>query len=614
MTRETLSASFVRSLLRRRVPISVAKTSEMIGKFESRIVVALAIVVAWAASAGFAILGIVSLVSLAGCGANQPVNGPPNTIPTITSLFPQSVVAGSATGFTLTITGTNFIAASVVQFGGTTPATTFVSSTELTAAIPAAAIASAGTTAVTVTNPSPGGGTSSAVNFIITGGTNPVPAISSLSPSCGPKGQQILNPFEGGQLLVNGQNFVSSSVVRWNGNDRPTSFLSSSQLTAQISTGDVATVGTAAVTVFNPAPGGGNSNSSTFTITAGGGSPQSIAVDPNGKFAYVANEGCEAVFSNVSMYAIDGTTGTLTSIGPPVDSGDEGAIAVTVDPFGKFVYVANWGEGDTAGSISNYAVDATTGALTLIGIVNGQCPGLCAPFSVAVHPSGTFAYVADEGGFAPTGISMFSIDGTTGALTFMGTASSGGRAASVAVDPISQFVYATNDNNSSPAVGNSVSMYTIDATTGVLTSIGTIPAGTNPVSVAVDPTGKFVYVTNSSSNDISMYAINTTTGELTSTGTIAAGAGPASVAVDPTGKFAYVVNSGSNDVSMYTIDATTGTLAPVGTVATGSSPTSVAVHPSGKFAYVTNSDSNTVSMYSIDASTGVLTLIGTVGT
>jgi len=95
---------------------------------------------------------------------------------------------------------------------------------------------------------------------------------------------------------------------------------------------------------------------------------------------------------------------------------------------------------------------------------------------------------------------------------------------------------------------------------------------------------------------------------------IAAGTNPLSVVVDPSGKFAYVANFNSNDVSMYTINATTGALTSVGTIAAGMSPTSIAVHPSGKFAYVTNSASNDVSMYSIDAATGALTLIGTIGT
>jgi DNA-binding beta-propeller fold protein YncE len=110
-----------------------------------------------------------------------------------------------------------------------------------------------------------------------------------------------------------------------------------------------------------------------------------------------------------------------------------------------------------------------------------------------------------------------------------------------------------------------------------------------------------------------MYTINATTGALTSTGTIAAGTDPVYVAVDPAGNFAYVTNSGSNDVSMYTINSTTGSLTLLGMISAGPSPTSIAIHPSGNFTYVTNSGSNDVSMYSI-GTTGTLTLIGTIGT
>jgi 6-phosphogluconolactonase len=563
----------------------------------------------------FVILGIVSLLFLVGCGGStsQSLNNQPpppsgsNPTPTITTISPSSAVAGGAT-FSLTIDGTNFVAASMVNFGGTARTTTFVSATQLTAAIPAAAIASAGTVPVTVTDSAPGGGSSNAVTFTIASGTNSVPTINSLSPSCAPDGEQAFN------LLVNGINFLATSVVRWNGSDRPTTIASSSQLTAQISTSDIAAAGTAAVTVFNPAPGGGSSNTSTFTITAGGVDPQSIAVDPVRMFAYVANTGCPDAFAGyVSIYTIDPTTGALASIGPPVPTHDEGARSVTVDPFGKFAYVANWGEGDTAGSVSMYTIDATTGALTSTGTINGACPGLCAPWSVAVDPSGKFVYVANEGGLAPTNVSMFTINAATGALTSIGPIPAGGRAIAVAVDPMGKFVYVATKSDPPGSAGD-VSMYTIDASTGALTSIGMTAAGTDPVSVAVDPGGKFAYVANSVSNNVSMYTINAMTGDLTSTGTIVAGTNPVSVAVDRTSKFVYVANSVSNDISMYTNNATTGVLIPTGTIAAGSAPTSITIDASGKFAYVTNSGSNNVSMYSIDAATGTLTLIGTIGT
>lgn len=108
--------------------------------------------------------------------------------------------------------------------------------------------------------------------------------ITQLIPSCAPVGAQSFF------LDVIGSDFVGGSVVRWNGSDRPTTFISGRELTAQIAASDIAATGTASVTVFNPPPGGGNSNTLTFALQAGGlGGPASITLDPTGKFVYVAN-------------------------------------------------------------------------------------------------------------------------------------------------------------------------------------------------------------------------------------------------------------------------------------------------------------------------------------
>ena len=99
---------------------------------------------------------------------------------------------------------------------------------------------------------------------------NPVPQIAALSPSTVAGGGAAFT------LTVSGTNFISSSAVRWNGSDRPTTFVSSTQLTAAIPASDIAASGSAEVTVFNPAPGGGASSAMTFTIiatAAGGFSP-----------------------------------------------------------------------------------------------------------------------------------------------------------------------------------------------------------------------------------------------------------------------------------------------------------------------------------------------------
>ena len=89
----------------------------------------------------------------------------------------------------------------------------------------------------------------------------PAPLATSLSPASGQVGGAAFT------LTVNGSNFLASSVVRWNGTDRATTYVSASQLRAAISASDVASAGTALITVFNPPPGGGTSTALPFAIS-----------------------------------------------------------------------------------------------------------------------------------------------------------------------------------------------------------------------------------------------------------------------------------------------------------------------------------------------------------
>lgn len=179
-----------------------------------------------------------------------------NPVPTTTSISPTSTFAGGV-GFAIAVNGTNFNASSTVNWNGLARTTIFASSTQISASINAADIATAGTAAVTVVNPTPGGGTSNSQTFTI---NNPVPTTTSISPSTKNAGDP------GFTLTVNGTNFVSTSVVRLNGIDKTTTFASSTQVTAVILASDITSSGTSTVAVFNPAPGGGVSNSAIFTV------------------------------------------------------------------------------------------------------------------------------------------------------------------------------------------------------------------------------------------------------------------------------------------------------------------------------------------------------------
>jgi hypothetical protein len=179
-------------------------------------------------------------------------------VPLITSVSPTNANAGGA-AFTLTVNGSNFINSSVVKWNGAARSTTFVGANQLTAQISAADIATAGTFQVSVTTPPPGGGDSNVIDFQVIA-PNPVPVLSTLSPTTTTAGGASFT------LTINGSDFVNGAVVRWDGADRATTFLSSSKLTAQIGAADINAAGTHNVTVFNPAPGGGLSNVLTFTV------------------------------------------------------------------------------------------------------------------------------------------------------------------------------------------------------------------------------------------------------------------------------------------------------------------------------------------------------------
>jgi hypothetical protein len=179
-----------------------------------------------------------------------------NPTPALASILPTSAVAGGAT-FTLTATGANFTPSSLIEWGGKALATSYVSATKLTATVPAANIALGGNIAVTVFNPSPGGGASAATTFTV---DDPLPVISTLAPASTPAGGAAFT------LTVSGSNFFPNSQVLWNGAQLATTYVGTTELTASVPASDIAAGGSSPVTVRNPAPGGGTSNASNFAI------------------------------------------------------------------------------------------------------------------------------------------------------------------------------------------------------------------------------------------------------------------------------------------------------------------------------------------------------------
>ena len=206
------------------------------------------------ASAGTLSITVVNPAPGGGASAALPlvVNNP---APSLTSISPTSAVVGSGP-ITLTATGSNFTPSSVVQVNGASRSTSFVSGAQLTATLTAADLSNAGFLSITVAS---SGGTSAPLTFTV---KNPAPSVSSVSPN------PVISLLGGYTLTVNGSGFVRSSVVQVDGKSYPTTFVSPTQLKAQVSSSDLLSLGQHNVTVVNPSPGGGTSNAVTLTVAS----------------------------------------------------------------------------------------------------------------------------------------------------------------------------------------------------------------------------------------------------------------------------------------------------------------------------------------------------------
>ena len=249
-------------------------------------------------------------------------------------------------------------------------------------------------------------------------------------------------------------------------------------------------------------------------------------------------------------------------------------------------------------------------------------PAACVPAS---KPEFSYALT----GYA---VSMFTVDSCTGhfnaatpASVSTGYALPQDNSEEMVVDPLGRFAYVANLVSNASDL-STISMYTINSTTGVLTPTtpATVHTGWFPQEIAIDPQGRFVYTANSDDSTVSMFSVNQTTGVLSPTtpasvSTLVPGellSLPNFLTVDPTGKFLYVTASLSDGaaVFMYSINQATGLLTPTSPakVYTGGIPFQVVVAPSGKFAYVVNNLSggnytDGVWQYTLNSTTGVLT-------
>jgi hypothetical protein len=447
--------------------------------------------------------------SLVNCSSSN--SNAPNPTPVITSIFPDSITAGSAM-FNIDITGQGFLnkPASVALWNGSPRTTTFnVSTGHLTITVLAADVTNPSVALISVTNPAPGGGTSSGASFTINPLQNGAPTNISLNPSSANAGTK--GPFT---LTVNGMNFVAGSIIRWNGTFRQPTSVTSTALTTDLTTTDLKLAGFASVSVDNPLPGGivASSVSVDFLINSSRGAsasvPQVISVNASGGLAdgasaapAISGDGRFVAFYSVAKNLVSrGASGNIfvrdtclaaSNCSPhtvAVDLAPDGSAPnaratdqVAMSGDGRFVAFSSYATNLVTGTPQSVNADSpvTDGDWKLSLFVRDMCAGTNVPAGCVPH---TELLARDVNGpracrFSPS----LSADGRYIAYVFEAPSPDSGK-------PINQTRVYVRDTCS----GATATVACVPKTIPVMSS-GTTPAGAHQVTqLGISSTGRYL--------------------------------------------------------------------------------------------------------------------------
>ncbi len=336
----------------------------------------------------------------------------------ITSIAPFTANAGASSISPFTVNGNGFTASSIVNFaagGVTTPLTTScATATTCTTTIPSAQLLNGALAQITVTDT---GKTTNAVPFTV---LNPVPGITSISPTTAVAGSSGLT------LIVNGSNFLAGgTLVQFNTIPLPANAVTvtnSTTLTVQVPAANLATPQTVSVDTFNPQPGGGpdtNPNPPTLTISAApaptitGLSPASGPVGTSVTITgtnFGPTQGTSTVTFNGT--AATPTSWSATNIVAPVPTGaTTGNVVVTVGGVAS---------GGTTFTVTGGLLTTTTVTSSATSIASGGSVTLTATVATTSHGAGPTGTVQFKNGTATlsTAVTCAPTAGTSTATAF----------------------------------------------------------------------------------------------------------------------------------------------------------------------------------------------------
>jgi len=323
------------------------------------------------------------------------------------------------------------------------------------------------------------------------------------------------------------------------------------------------------IVVYREDPNSGILTQLVASPVTAGSAVHAIVIHPSKKFLFAVNAG-DLPTGDISLFNI-AATGDLTEVTPRTPAGTSPTL-LAMDAAGSFLYVGNTG----SFNISVFAINSTSGALTPVS--GSPFPIGMSPINLTLAPSGNFLYVtgAGSGVGAPGLIQAFAV--SQGMLTtvpnspfFTGTSPFG-----LAIDSTGKYLYTANFGN------NSISEFTIQSD-GSLQEFANSPIGetySSPVALFIDKSNKYLYVANEGSANLGAYSIGGD-GSLTllTTSPFATGTQPSFITSDGPGKHLFVGNQTTPVIQSFSLDPTTGTLTSVFSYTVPGTPTSIAVTP-----------------------------------
>jgi len=258
--------------------------------------------------------------------------------------------------------------------------------------------------------------------------------------------------------------------------------------------------------------------------SSGGGGPAHISADRKGAHVLVANYGGGSIAAlpiapDGGLRPLQTMTGFVQHTGSSVNPArqkEPHAHSIDLDPSGLRAYVADLG----LDRILIYRFDASTGNLTPSDPPFATVEPGSGPRHVAFHPSGRFTYVINE---IVLTVTAFARDAASGALKTVQTISTlpeGVKAqptystAELTMHPSGRFLYGSNRGH------DSITVYSVDQTSGRLTFVQNEPTGgSTPRSFGIDPSGRWLLAANQRSDSIVVFQIDQATGRISPTGT-----------------------------------------------------------------------------------------------